>query len=80
MITPTFHFSILEQFVDVFNSCGHKLCEKLEKEVGKDSFDFYTYSTKCTLDIICGTFIRIITILGTIFLQVIATIFNQSKQ
>lgn len=68
MITPTFHFSILEQFVDVFNSCGHKLCEKLEKEVGKDSFDFYTYSTKCTLDIICGTFIRIITILGTIFL------------
>jgi cytochrome P450 family 4 len=52
--TPAFHFQILEQFLDVFESSGNTLIKKLEKEVGKKSFDIYPFITLCTLDVICG--------------------------
>ncbi|CAH0550618.1 unnamed protein product [Brassicogethes aeneus] len=55
IITPTFHFQILEQFVDVFENQGKILIKKLEKEVGKDSVNIFPYVTLCTLDIICET-------------------------
>ncbi|XP_050308447.1 cytochrome P450 4d2-like [Anthonomus grandis grandis] len=55
IITPAFHFSILEQFVDVFEHNGKIMIEKLEKTVGKDSIDIYDYVTACALDIICET-------------------------
>lgn len=54
MITPTFHFKILEEFIDVFNSKGKIMIEKLQKEVGNKSFDVFPYVTLCALDIICG--------------------------
>lgn len=55
MITPAFHFSILEQFVDVFNSQSDTLVKLLQREaLGKPSFDIYQYVTACALDIICG--------------------------
>nr|QZM07457.1 cytochrome P450 monooxygenase CYP4SS2 [Lasioderma serricorne] len=55
ILTPTFHFKILEEFIDVFNSVGEIFIKKLEKEVGKDLTDIYPYVTLCTLDIICET-------------------------
>nr|XP_015835227.1 PREDICTED: uncharacterized protein LOC660088 [Tribolium castaneum] len=55
ILTPAFHFKILEQFIDVFESAGNKLVKKLEKVVGKDSVDIYPFVTLCTLDIICET-------------------------
>ncbi|XP_066244906.1 cytochrome P450 4d2-like [Euwallacea similis] len=55
-ITPTFHFSILEHFVDIFNSNVDVMIEKLKRvELSKNSFDVYQYVTACTLDIICET-------------------------
>jgi cytochrome P450 len=57
ILTPAFHFQILEQFIDVFESGGNTLIQKLEKEVGKKSVDIYPFVTLCTLDIICGGFI-----------------------
>ncbi|KAJ9577301.1 hypothetical protein L9F63_006140, partial [Diploptera punctata] len=45
MITPTFHFTILSSFVEVFS----------EKKIGNQGFDVYPYITKCALDIICET-------------------------
>lgn len=54
MITPAFHFKILEDFVDVFSSIGDILVKKLKQEVGKDSFDIYPYFNLCVLDGICG--------------------------
>lgn len=57
VITPAFHFGILEQFVEVFDSNGKILIEKLEKEVDKDSINIYSHITLCALDIICGKFI-----------------------
>jgi hypothetical protein len=50
-----FHFKILEQFVDIFESAGSILIQKLSKESGEKSVDIYPYVTQCTLDVICGT-------------------------
>ncbi|KAF2894417.1 hypothetical protein ILUMI_11757 [Ignelater luminosus] len=55
ILTPAFHFKILEQFVDTFQSNTNILVEKLKKEVGKSSTDIYPYVNLCTLDIICET-------------------------
>ncbi|KAJ8913514.1 hypothetical protein NQ315_017064 [Exocentrus adspersus] len=53
MITPSFHFSILNEFIKVFNSVGQKFIGKLEEEVGKPSVDVYPIVSLGTLDIIC---------------------------
>lgn len=53
IITPTFHFKILEQFVNVFNNKSSIFVSKLSKNQGK-VFDVYPYVTLCTLDVICG--------------------------
>lgn len=57
IITPTFHFSILESFVDVFNLHDTKLVEKMAKFAGtKEDCNVYDLFTAATLDIICGEF------------------------
>ncbi|KAG5893586.1 hypothetical protein JTB14_028353 [Gonioctena quinquepunctata] len=53
--TPGFHFSILEQFVGVFESNGKILVEKLKKKCNEDSIDIYPFITMYALDIICET-------------------------
>ncbi|PSN54065.1 Cytochrome P450 4C1 [Blattella germanica] len=55
MITPTFHFKILDHFIEVFSEKSEILINKLQKEVGNKGFDVYPYITKCALDIICET-------------------------
>ena len=54
MLTPAFHFTILEDFVEVFVKKSEILVKKLKKEVGAEYFDVYPYITTCGLDIICG--------------------------
>lgn len=56
MLTPAFHFRILEEFLRVFNEQSAVLVEKLnvEKAQSGKGFDIYPYTTNCTLDIICG--------------------------
>jgi cytochrome P450 family 4 len=58
MITPTFHFTILDSFVEVFSEKSEILISKLRKEVGSQGFNICPYITRCTLDIICGEHIR----------------------
>ncbi|XP_046744960.1 cytochrome P450 4c3 [Diprion similis] len=55
ILTPTFHFKILEDFVDIFSEQTEILLEKMAKEVGRDSFNIFPYITHCALDIICET-------------------------
>ncbi|KRT79163.1 cytochrome P450 [Oryctes borbonicus] len=55
IITPAFHFQILEESVDVFNSAGNILITKLTEESKKGSIDVYPFVARCTLDIICET-------------------------
>lgn len=54
ILTPAFHFKILEDFMDIFNEQSAILVRKLSKELNKDSFNIFPYVTLCTLDIVCG--------------------------
>lgn len=54
MLTPTFHFSILADFLEVMNEQASILVEKLEKQAGKGPFNCFSHITLCALDIICG--------------------------
>lgn len=54
LLTPTFHFKILEDFVHVFNEQSAILVERLHEKVGQD-FDIFPFITLCTLDVICET-------------------------
>lgn len=54
MITPTFHFKILENFVEIFAEKSMVLIEKMKKISRDKVVDLYPYITHCALDIICG--------------------------
>ncbi|XP_035274432.1 cytochrome P450 4V2 [Anguilla anguilla] len=55
MLTPTFHFSILTEFLEVMNEQAEVLIEKLGKQAGKGAFNCFNHITLCALDIICET-------------------------
>ncbi|XP_037819762.1 cytochrome P450 4d8 [Lucilia sericata] len=56
IITPTFHFKILQQFVEVFDQQAGVLVQCLAKNLdGKKAFDVYPYICAATLDIIAET-------------------------
>ncbi|XP_052892668.1 cytochrome P450 4d1-like [Anopheles moucheti] len=55
IITPSFHFKILDQFMDVFNKEADMLITKLERHVNQKEFDIYDYITLYALDSICAT-------------------------
>ncbi|KAM6440600.1 cytochrome P450 4V2 [Liasis olivaceus] len=55
MLTPTFHFTILVDFLEVMNEQASILVQKLEQHLDKDPFDCSLYIALCTLDIICET-------------------------
>lgn len=56
IVTPTFHYGILESFCEIFSDKSKTLVDKLEKYCGTgDTFDIYKYITRVTLDIICAS-------------------------
>lgn len=55
IITPTFHFKVLEDFLEVFNSAGDVLVQRIGEEVGRDSFDVQHHLGLFALDCICET-------------------------
>ena len=56
LITPSFHFKILEDFVEVFNSQSKILMKNLESSPDKENFDVCPLITLFTLDVIIGQF------------------------
>jgi cytochrome P450 len=56
LFTPTFHFKILEQFVEVINSNERIMIQKVGKHLNGPGFDICPYVNLCALDIICGEF------------------------
>lgn len=56
MITPAFHFQVLENFIDIFNSNSQVLVELLEKEVGNPGFNVADYVNLYSLDVLSGRF------------------------
>jgi len=56
LITPSFHYNILQDFLVVMNEQATVLVNTLKsKNVGEGSFDICPYISHCTLDIICLT-------------------------
>ena len=58
MLTPSFHFSILKDFLEVINEHAQLLTEKLRNEVADTGkvVDILELITRSTLDIICSKF------------------------
>lgn len=55
LITPTFHFQILEGYIDVFRKNGENLINKLRKHADTGvPVDLYPFFTLASLDSICG--------------------------
>lgn len=54
IITPAFHFNILEDFIEVFDKQSLILVEKLKKFEGRGAFDIFPLTALCALDVICG--------------------------
>lgn len=57
LLTPAFHFRILEQFIPIMNKTAANLINVMRKEVGEDGVlnDIRGIILRCTLDIICET-------------------------
>ncbi|KAH3872659.1 hypothetical protein DPMN_035879 [Dreissena polymorpha] len=56
LLTPTFHFKILNDFVSVFNDQSKVLLEKMRGLAdGKTTVNVFNDITLCALDIICET-------------------------
>ena len=53
LLTPAFHFQILDDFFHAFNRNADILCDQLEAGI-ESEVDVYPFVKKCTLDIICG--------------------------
>jgi hypothetical protein len=53
MLTPAFHFQILEQFIAVFHAKAEVLVSKLRAQ---SQVDVVPLITLCALDIICGSY------------------------
>lgn len=57
IITPAFHFKILEQFVEVFDRLGNTVVTKtLQKYDREDEFEMYPIAVLYALDVMCGKF------------------------
>jgi len=59
LITPTFHFNILESFLEVFVRRSKELMTRLKEKEGNNSFDISPYTQRLTLDFICGKILLI---------------------
>ncbi|GBL99718.1 Cytochrome P450 4C1, partial [Araneus ventricosus] len=55
LLTPTFHFSILKNFIPVFQEQSEILVSKLQLRVQESWIDALPLISSCTLDVICQT-------------------------
>lgn len=58
LLTPAFHFGVIDQFIETMSEKAEILVECLENELKNnagESIDFYRHSVRCALDIICET-------------------------
>lgn len=63
LITPSFHFNILENFVDVMSEKSQILNERIKNHIlskPNEPLEFFKYANDCTMDIICGNLKAII--------------------
>jgi cytochrome P450 len=56
LLTPAFHFKILEDFLPIFNEQSDVLVKVLREATDKEFIDIFDVIIPCTLDVICGMF------------------------
>ena len=54
MLTPAFHYGVLQQFVDIFIEHGNNLVEYLKSQGDDTIQDVVSLGTKHALNAICG--------------------------
>ena len=54
ILTPAFHFRILEQFIDVFDKQSTTLVEQMAQFADGQLVNIYPLITNLTLDVLCG--------------------------
>uniref|UniRef100_A0A1I7UXX1 Cytochrome P450 n=1 Tax=Caenorhabditis tropicalis TaxID=1561998 RepID=A0A1I7UXX1_9PELO len=56
MLTPTFHFNVLQRYQDIFAQQGLILVDLLNRRANNQEIvDIFPYIKRCALDIICET-------------------------
>jgi cytochrome P450 family 4 len=55
IITPTFHFKILEQFFEVFNRQNHILMDRIRSQSNGEPFNIFPMITTSVLNSLCET-------------------------
>jgi len=55
LLTPTFHFNILESFLNVFNEQSRIMVDILKQQPEGKTYNIYPFIARCTLDVICET-------------------------
>lgn len=56
ILTPAFHFRILDDFVDIFDKQSRILVKKLKDFEGRGEFNIFPITALCALDVICGKY------------------------
>lgn len=54
IITPTFHFKILEQFFEIFVKHNKMLLEKIGEKANGKPFDIFPLATNSVMNSLCG--------------------------
>jgi len=54
ILTPTFHFNILHQFIDILIEEGNRMTETLKDVKGTTEKELVSFLTEHTLNAICG--------------------------
>lgn len=54
VITPAFHFNILEKFIEVFDRLGNTVIDKLNRLEPGEDIEFYPIAILYALDVMCG--------------------------
>lgn len=55
IITPAFHFTILEQFAEIFDQQSHILASRLSKLCDGHAVDIHPFVSQMALDVVCET-------------------------
>lgn len=56
LLTPAFHFKILEGFLSIFHKNGEILVKKLKRKINNGGLEIYMDISMYALDVICGKY------------------------
>lgn len=54
ILTPAFHFKILEKYAEVFDRLGNTLIDKLHELDADKGIEFFPLAARYALDVMCG--------------------------